>query len=100
MLTEEFRTSLINLLKEKPQEAIDELRRNPKLLDILLQSEGELTSAKKQIDTEKAEKIKYVNLTTQRENQLKEIAQKLKTTQGALIGLGIILLLAYLDKHY
>jgi hypothetical protein len=95
MLTEELRNKLIELMKTDPQAAIEELKKDPKLLEILLSADQELKKTQEQLYTEK---IKYVNMTTATQNDLQKKAQELKTTQGLLIGAGIVLILALLSK--
>ena len=91
MLSKELRDKLMKLIRENPKEAIKEIEKEPQLLDILLRSENRL-------ENEEREKIKYINMTQQSQKQLQEASKKLKTSQGALIGLGIILLLELFDK--
>lgn len=82
---------LMQIMKDDPKEAIKIIENEPKLLEILLTSED-------QLEKEKSEKIKYINMTRGMEIQLQEAAKKLKTTQGLLIGAGIFWLLSNLKK--
>lgn len=91
MLSKELREKLIQAMKKDPKEALKEIEKDPRILDILLNSDREA-------ETEKNERIKYVNMTYEMQNRLSEEAKKLNTTQGLLIGAGILLLLSLLDK--
>ena len=91
MLTENLRKELIEKIRNHPKEAIKIIEKEPKILEILL-------NATKEAEKEKAEKIKYVNMTMQMEQQLQEKAKQLNTTQGLLIGAGVLWLLSLLDK--
>lgn len=91
MLSEEFRKKLMEKLKKNPEELIEELKKEPKILGILLSSD-------KKAEEERKEKVKYVNMNMQMERQLREQAKKLNTTQGLLIGAGLLWLLSQLDK--
>ena len=91
MLSEDFRKELIKKMKENPKEAIAELEKQPKILDILLASDEE---AQKQAK----EKVKYVNMTQSMQSQLAQKSKELRTSQGLLIGAGILLILSLLDK--
>ena len=91
MLTEELRTKLVQTIKDDPREAIKLIKKEPKILDLLLNSENQLAQ-------ERQEKIKYINMTQQMNLQLQQEAKKLKKTQGILIGAGLLLLLSLLEK--
>ena len=95
MLTQELRQSLIKKIRENPKEAIKELERNPKILDLLLTSDVELQKKQEEL---RNEKVKYVNMTSHMQTQLRQQADKLKTTQGLLIGAGVLFLLSLLDE--
>lgn len=90
MLSQDFRDKLIRKMKENPKEAIAELKKQPKILDILLASDI-------QAEQETKERVKYVNMTQDMQVQLVQKSKELKTTQGLLIGAGILLLLSLLD---
>ena len=92
MLSKELREKLIESMKRDPKEAMKEIEKDPRILEFLLNSD-------KEAEKEKSEKIKYVNMTYQMQNKLAEEAKKLNTTQGLLIGAGILLLLSLLDKE-
>lgn len=92
MLTKELRDKLIRSFKENPKEAIRTIEKEPQILDILLQSD-------KQVENEIQEKIKYVNMNTQMQAKLEEEAKKLKTTQGVLIGAGLLFFLSLLEDR-
>lgn len=94
VLSQELRKKLVKLIKENPKKAIKELEKDPRILDILLNSDVEL---KKTQEETKNEKIKYVNMTAHMQHQLKEQAEKLRISQGLLIGAGILLLLSLLE---
>ncbi len=91
MLSKELREKLILAMKKDPKEAVKEIEKDPRILDILLNSDREA-------EMEKNERIKYVNMTYEIQNRLSEEAKKLKTTQGLLIGAGVLLLLSLLDE--
>ena len=106
MLTEELRKKLIELMKNEPQAAIKEIEKDPRILDILLNNDLRLENEKKekdryarQLETEKREKIKYVNMTYDMQSRLEKKARHLRTTQGLLIGAGVLLLLSLLDDN-
>ena len=92
---QELRQSLIKKIRENPKEAIKELERNPKILDLLLTSDVELQKKQEEL---RNEKVKYVNMTSHMQTQLRQQADKLKTTQGLLIGAGVLFLLSLLDE--
>jgi hypothetical protein len=95
MLTDELRKKLIKLMQENPQEAMKELQKDPKLLEILLNNDSELKKTKEELNNER---IKYVNMTSDMQVQLRQKAADLKTTQGLLIGAGVLFLLSLLGK--
>ena len=95
MLSDDLRNKLLELMKTKPQEAIKEFQKDPKLLEILLNSDNELNKTKEQLNNDR---IKYVNMTSAMQKDLKEQAAKLKTTQGLLIGAGLLWFLNLLDE--
>lgn len=82
-------------MKENPQEAIKELQNDPKLLELMLHNDDELKKTKQELNNER---IKYVNMTNQMQQELVVQAEKLNTTQGLLIGAGVLLLLSLLRK--
>jgi hypothetical protein len=91
MLTEELTKRLKELIIKDPKQAIEEIGKNPQILKALLDSQEDT-------ETEKREKLKYVNMNRQMQFQLEEKSKELNTTQGVLIGAGIFLLLALLSK--
>jgi len=91
MLSDNLRDKLREAMKD-PKEAAKIIEKEPQILELLLKSDEE-------VGKERREKIKYVNMTNQMNQQLQEKAQQLKTTQGTLIGAGILLLFALLDKE-
>ncbi|MCD6477196.1 MAG: hypothetical protein J7K26_03515 [Candidatus Aenigmarchaeota archaeon] len=91
MLSDDLRQKLIQNIRKDPREAIKILEKEPQILEMLLNTE-------KEVEREKHEKIKYVNMTMQMQKQLQEKAKQLKTTQGLLIGAGVLLLLSLLDE--
>ena len=95
MLTQEIRTKLIEQIQENPQKAIEEIKKDPEILKFLLARDTELNKTKEQLANER---IKYVNMNSQMQRQLDEQAKKLKTTQGLLIGAGVLWFLSLLDK--
>jgi len=90
MLTQDLRNKLVHAIKTDPKEAIKFIEKDPRILELLLNNDREL-------EQEKNEKIKYVNITHQMQSQLQEEAKKLNTTQGLLIGAGVLLLLTLLE---
>jgi hypothetical protein len=99
MLTKELREKLVKMMKNNPQAAIKELERDPQLLELLLNSQDELERAKEEATRERAERIKYVNMTGAMEQQLREQAARLNTTQGLLLGAGLLFLLSNLEEQ-
>lgn len=95
MLTENIRKELMENIKKNPKEIRKILEDDPKMFEMLL---SEVQKVKDEANQERQEKIKYINMTNQMETQLREQAQKLQTTQGVLIGVGILWLLSQLDK--
>jgi hypothetical protein len=91
MLTEELTKRLKELIIKDPKQAIEEIGKNPQILKALLDSQ-------ENVETERREKLKYVNMNQQMQSQLEEKSKELNTTQGVLIGAGIFLLLALLSK--
>ncbi|MFO0795832.1 MAG: hypothetical protein U0586_17420 [Candidatus Brocadiaceae bacterium] len=91
MLSDELRNKLIEKIKTDPKAAIAELEKEPKLLEFLLNSS-------QQLENEKREKIKYVNMTSQMRTELEEKSKELKISQGLLIGGGVLLMLALLSR--
>ncbi|MBI5391414.1 hypothetical protein HZB00_00260 [Candidatus Woesearchaeota archaeon] len=92
MLSKELREKLIQAMKKDPKEALKEIEKDPRILEFLLNRDQEA-------EMERNEKIKYVNMTYEMQNKLAEEAKKLNTTQGLLIGAGILLILSLLDKE-
>lgn len=88
MLSQDLRNQLIHSMRTNPKDAIKEIEKDPRILEILLNN----------IETEKNEKIKYINMTSQMQLQLEQKAKQLKITQGLLIGAGILLILSLLDN--
>ena len=78
-------------MKDKPKDAIKEIEKNPQILKILLNDNN-------RAEVERKEKLKYVNMNYQMQTQLEQKSKQLKTTQGVLIGAGILLLLSLLDN--
>lgn len=91
MITDELRQKLVEKMRENPKEVIRVLEEEPKLLEALLNSAQEA-------NREKNEKIRYVNMTIDMQRQLQEKAKELNTTQGILMGAGLLLLLSLLDR--
>jgi hypothetical protein len=90
MLTEELREKLMNLLRENPTEALKEIEKDPKILEILLSSDKSTKDSEEKV-------VKYINMNNQMQSQLAEQAQRLNTTQGLLIGTGLMLLLSLIN---
>jgi len=84
MLNKILINSLREKLRENPKDAVKVLEEDPQILRALLDAESET--------------IKYINMSNQMEQQLRETAQRLKTTQGVVIGVGILFLLMLLDR--
>lgn len=84
MLSEEFREKLMKNLIQNPKEAVKEIEKDPQILKMLLDSEGE--------------KIKYIKMNEELQTKLQEQARKMNVTQGWLIGAGLLLFLSLLDS--
>lgn len=95
MLTQDLRNKMMDMIRKNPLAAIKELEKNPELLKLLLNNDNKLQETEEAL---KNERIKYVNMTNQMQAQLVEQAEKLRTTQGLLIGAGLLFLLAHLDQ--
>jgi len=91
MLTKELREKLRQEIKSDPRRVVELLEKEPQIIEILLDSD-------EQIEQERNEKIKYVNMSAEMDRQLRNKANQLKTTQGALIGTAILSLLLLFDK--
>jgi hypothetical protein len=91
MISQELRERLVKEFRESPKKALKMIEEDPQILEILLNSD-------KEAEMQKNEKIKYVNMTYNMQAQLQEEAKKLNTTQGLLIGAGVLLLLSLLEK--
>lgn len=91
-LTEEIRNKLLEKAEKDPSAAIEEIKKDPNILKLLLNSD-------KQAEQEKNEKIRYVNMTYDMQRQLDQRAQELNTTKGLLIGAAIFVFLAALSKE-
>lgn len=85
MLSETIREELRKKLKENPKVAVREIEKDPQLLKMLLDSDGE--------------KIKYIKMNEGLQTELQEKATQLNTTQGWLIGVGILLLLSLFSSE-
>jgi uncharacterized protein YlxW (UPF0749 family) len=96
MISDELRKKFSEMIKTNPQQAIKELEREPKLLEILLNDQTELTKTKQELNNERT---KYVNMTAEMQRQLQAKAAELNTTQGLLIGAGILFLLSQMKKR-
>ena len=79
------------MLREDPSKVAEEIKNDPKILDIMLSSDD-------QLQHERNEKIKYMNMTFQMQQQLEELSKKLNVSQGALIGAGVLFLLSQFDS--
>jgi hypothetical protein len=84
MLSEEIRETLRKKLVQNPKDAVKEIEKDPQILKILLDSEGE--------------KIKYIKMNDDLQKRLQEKAQQLNVTQGWLIGAGLLLFLSLMDS--
>ncbi len=85
MLTDDFREKLKRKLTQDPKEAVKEIEKNPQILNILLDSDGE--------------KVKYIKMNQELQTKLTQQSQKLNVTQGWLIGAGLLLFLSLLDDR-
>lgn len=85
MLSDDFREKLMRKLTQDPKEAVKEIEKNPQILKILLDSEGE--------------KVKYIKMNEDLQTKLQQQAQKLNVTQGWLIGAGLLLFISLLDER-
>ena len=84
MLREDLIDKMREELVKDPKKAVKIIEEDPKILEALLNSEKE--------------RVKYVNMSFQMEQQLRDMAEKLKTTQGALLGAGLLFLLLLLKE--
>lgn len=84
MLSDGLRAKLREALQRNPKEVVKMIEEEPRILQALLNSDEEI--------------IKYINMSAQMEQELKQKAEQLKTTQGFLIGAGVLLLLDLLSK--
>lgn len=84
MLIEELRKQLIEQLLRDPKGAARTVEENPKLYEALLGEGGK--------------RVKYVNMSVEMEQGLKETAKRLRMPQGVLIGTGIMFLLMLLQE--
>ena len=85
MLSDDFREKMIRKLTQDPKEAVKEIEKNPQILKLLLDSEGE--------------KVKYIKMNEELQTKLQQQAQKLNVTQGWLIGAGLLLFISLLDER-
>ena len=92
MITKDIIDRLREDLKKNPEKAIEVLKKEPQIIEMLL-------NASEEVEKEKNEKVKYVNMNAQMDRQLRDTAEQLKTTQGTLIGAGLLFLLLLLDKN-
>jgi len=83
MLIDDFREKLKRKLIQDPKEAVKEIEKNPQILNLLLDSEGE--------------KVKYIKMNEELQTRLRQQSEKLNVTQGWLIGAGLLLFLSLLD---
>ncbi|MFC1728213.1 hypothetical protein ACFLZ7_01965 [Nanoarchaeota archaeon] len=96
MLSDQLRNQFMDLMKTDPQKAIKELQKDPKLLQILLNENNELKKTKEKFNNER---IKYINMNSAMQDELREQATKLNTTQGLLIGAGVLFFLKLLSEE-
>ena len=85
MLSDDFREKMIRKLTQDPKGAVKEIEKNPQILKLLLDSEGE--------------KVKYIKMNEELQTKLQQQAQKLNVTQGWLIGAGLLLFISLLDER-
>ena len=85
MLGDDFREKLMRKLIQDPKEAVKEIEKNPQILKLLLDSEGE--------------KVKYIKMNEDLQTKLQQQSAKLNVTQGWLIGAGLLLFLSLLDER-
>ena len=85
MLSDDFRDKLMRKLTQDPKEAVKEIEKNPQILKLLLDSEGE--------------KVKFIKMNEELQTRLQQQAQKLNVTQGWLIGAGLLLFLSLMDER-
>jgi len=84
MLSDIIRKDLRKKLTENPKAAVREIEKDPQILKMLLDSDGE--------------KIKYIKMNEELQNMLQKKANDLNTTQGWLLGAGILLLLSLMSS--
>jgi len=84
VLSDDIRKDLRKKLTESPKAAVKEIERDPQILKMLLDSESE--------------KIKYIKMNEELQTRLQKKANDLNTTQGWLLGAGILLFLSLMDE--
>ena len=84
MLSDRIRADLRKKLRDNPKSAVKEIEKDPQILKMLLDSEGD--------------KIKYINMNDDLQNRLQEKADQLNVTQGWLLGAGLLLFLSLMDE--
>ncbi len=84
MLSDTIRDDLKKMLVKNPKDAVKQIEKDPQILKMLLDSEGE--------------KIKYIKMNDELQTRLQEKAKQLNTTQGWLLGAGILLFLSLMDE--
>jgi len=84
MLSDNIRKDLRKKLAESPKAAVKEIEKDPQILKMLLDSESE--------------KIKYIKMNEELQMRLQKKANDLNTSQGWLLGAGILLFLSLMDE--
>lgn len=99
ILTDELKKKLKEQLRSNPTEAVKILQENPKLIEALLAVEDKKSQLENAVQQSESERVKYVNMSRQLNQQLTKTAQDLKITQGVLLGAGFLFLLMLLDRY-
>ena len=89
----------MEMVRTNPAEAVKEVEKDPKLLGILLSNDQELKQTKAELSRERNERIKYINMTSAMQAELEQKAKQLQTSQGLLIGVGLLFFLEMLSKR-
>lgn len=90
MLREDLRNKLKSKLLKNPKEAVKMIEEDPAIVKLLLE---EIETKENE---QRIEKVRYMNITRSMDQQLRETAERMKTTQGFLIGAGVLIFLMLL----
>lgn len=98
MLSEDLRKKLIENMDNDPKSVLKELETNPQLLKALLSDQEQLKKTEEELKRERNERVKYIQMNSQMQERLRQRAEQLKTSQGLLIGVGLLWFLSKLDE--